>query len=238
MSPSATNSSARTSRLVAAGSMIGFPLLIIAANRLDHLHGSSVERVRAMGDHSSSQGAASILLYVSSLLLIAAVFAIGRLTIAHAPKLSRAAMTLGVLGAGGHIVLATYGLLASFTGAGDPAAMAAYLDRVDDSAMIAPLAIGIFLYGPAMLLLAIALMRAGIVGWIAPAVVAVAVAVHLLPEGIVPQSLDLPNLLVAAVFAPLGVAIARTSDAAFARQHVTNLRGRVGSAGQEALVGS
>lgn len=194
-------------RWIAATALIGFPLLVIAANRFDHLHGDNAERVQAMATHGDSQAWQAVLMYASSLLLIAAVIAIGHLTIERTPKVTRVAMAGGVVGAAGHVVLATYGALAIQTGKGDRAEMVAYLDRVDDSLVIAPLGLGIMLYGPALLLLVIALHRARIVGRIPLGLMVVALAVHLAPSGVVPEVIDLPNLLAAAVFVPLGVRI-------------------------------
>lgn len=222
----ATHPSIRTSRYMAGMSLIAFPSLLVAAGRLDHLSGSNAERVAAMAKHAGEQATQGMLMYASSLLLIVAVFAIARLTLAATPKVTRTAMTLALVGAGGHIVLATYGLIASFTGRGEPAQMIALLDRLDASPTLMPFIIGIILFGPGMVLLTVALYRAGIVGRVSLGAMLLALALHMGPQVQMVQAIDVPTIILALVFGALGLRVLRTGDAEFAAGRVEPLAGR------------
>ena len=208
-------------RWVAGVSLIGFAAALVAQDLVGpRTPSDAAGRYAAVAADRGGMVATSVLLLVSSLFLVPAVFGLLHLLRERGVTLGHVGGALAIVGALGHVAVMTYQLaLVEMTRVGDRDAMVALIDRLDSSPVVGVLVFPMILaFALGLLVLAIALWRARIVqGWAAALVVA-AVALDIgAPDG-APASVSIAKQLLAfAAFAYVGLRILRMSDAEWER---------------------
>ena len=147
-------------RRLAAASLLAFVGLLIAQDLIDPTDraGSNADRLGAAVDHPNRLLAATVLLFLSSVAMLPSIVAVLGAVHDRGRWLARIGAGLAVLGALGHVGVATYYAALSGLPGGDPEEMVAFLDRLDSSATagvvlvpaIAGFALGVFLLGFAL----------------------------------------------------------------------------------------
>ena len=169
-------------RRLAGVALLAFVGLLYAQDAVDPTDGlKNAERVAAAAAHPNRLLAAAVLLFLSSAAMLAAIAVVLSLVRTRGKWLARIGAGLGILGALGHVAVATYYAALSGLPGGDPSQMTAYLDRLDSSATagilfvpaIAGFALGVFLMG-------FALARSHVLPAWAAAVTASAIAIEVL----------------------------------------------------------
>ena len=128
--------------------------------------------------------------------------------------LANLAAVVGVLGGFGHAAIAMFYLVTLALAGGDRTQMVAYVERLNATPVLGAVAFPLILcFALAVLAMAWAAWRAGLIGWWAPAVVTTLVLVHeLLPES--PQAVELGSMIaLTVIFGHLGLRIVRMTDA-------------------------
>jgi hypothetical protein len=212
----APSSPARRLRRYAAGTaLIAFPVLLIAqefTNPLSEGDGTDFYEVTAATGNAFVPS--SLLLMLAGLLMAPAASGVLHQARDRGAALANASAALLVLGG---LALTAEGVLFLFAGAlpeGDPAEMAAYIDRIgEDSAAGLVWTVVMVSWGLGMLILPWAAWRAGAVHWWVPAVATVAV----LSEFLLPFRSTATELVVfaalAVAFGVIGLRVLRMTDA-------------------------
>jgi hypothetical protein len=213
---STTTSTARRLRRYTIGAaLILFPALLVAQVPLDPGGGDTGEAVyTAAAQHRTALSVSAVLLLISAVLMAPAVAGILHQARDRGAALANVAAVLAALGAFGHAALAMYTLFTLPLAGGDRAQMAAYAERIDATPVINAVVFPLILcFALAVLTMAWAAWRAGLVGLWAPAVVTILVLAHLL----LPEStfvVDLVSMVgLTVVFGYLGLRVLRMTDA-------------------------
>lgn len=207
--------SRRLRRVVAGSSLILFSGLLIPQALIDPAEGGTGDVMyRAATEHSAALTASAILLIVSGVLMAPAAAGVLHQARDRGAGLANVGAALAVLGGFGHFGIAMYSVLSLSLAGGDRTEMIAYIDRVNDSAVLGFVAFPLILcFGPGVAILAWAAWRAGAVGVWAPGLTT---AVVLVARGL-PVSNDLITVTgltaLAVVFGYLGVRVLRMTDA-------------------------
>lgn len=173
--------------------------------------GNPAEMLRLASDHGGEFFAAALLLLVSTILLVPGIYGLVHLVRERGVKLAHIGGVFAVLGALGHMAYVTYALFVLEMADGDRAQMVALLERMDSggAAVVFPL---ILSFAVALLLLAVALYRAGYMPrWGLVAVIAAVLIDVAAPGGAVVGLAK--QLLAGAAFAPVGLQMLRMSNA-------------------------
>lgn len=206
----------RFRRWVAGISLIGFAVALVAQDLVGpRTPDDAAGTYAAVAADRGGMVATSVLLLVSSLFLVPAVWGILHVLRERGVTLGHIGGALAIVGALGHVAVITYQLaLVEMTKTGDREAMVALIDRMDSSPVVGVIVFPMILaFALGMLLLAIALWRARFVqGWGALLVVA-AVALDIgAPDG-TPAAVSIAKQLLAfAAFAYVGLRVLRLSD--------------------------
>ena len=146
-------------RRLAGASLIAFVGLLYVQDVLDPTDAvDNAERIAAAAAHPNRLFAAATFLILSSAFMLPAIAVVVALVRERAKWLARIGGGLAVLGALGHVGVATYYAMLSALSKGDRAEMTAFLDRLDESATagvvlvpaIAGFALGVFALGFAL----------------------------------------------------------------------------------------
>lgn len=206
---------ARLHRLLTAVSLAGSALLVGVAGVLAPSNSGEAEELYVIAGESAGRlTAEAVVLTASSVLLVVGILGAARLVWGRGRYLARAAALLGVMGALGHMAYATYSMVAIRIVAAAPSrdAAVATLESVDASVAIGLLVLPMMLaYALSVLLLPIALYRAGIMpSWVVAVAVA-AVAVEVAVPGSSPLS-AVKYVLASVAATAIAVRIARLRD--------------------------
>jgi len=205
----------RLRRYTCGAALILFPALLVVEGPLDPAPGGSGEVMyRAATEHAAALTASAVLLLVSGMLMVPAAAAVLHQARDRGSVLADIGAVLAVLGGFGHAAISVFYLIALGLAGGDRAEMAAYVDRVNESAALGFVAFPLILcFGLGVGVLAWAAWRSGAIGWWGPAVVTAVVVAHLvLPiDSAVIELVGLGALAV--VFGWLGVRVLRMTDA-------------------------
>ncbi|MEV4620803.1 hypothetical protein AB0J74_19095 [Asanoa sp. NPDC049573] len=212
---STTTSTAQRLRRHAMGAaLILFPALLVVQALLDPGDGDTGEATyAAASQHARSLAASAVLLLISGILMAPAVAGILHQARDRGAVLANLAAVAAMLGGFGHAAIAMYTLFTLPLAGGDPAQMAAYVERVNASPVINAVAFPLILcFALAVLAMSWAAWRAGVIGWWGPAVVTTLVVIHeLLPDP--PPAVDVVSMtMLTAVFGYLGLRIVRMTD--------------------------
>jgi len=146
-------------RRLAAISLLAFVVLLYAQDAIDPTDGvENAERIAMAAAHPDRLFAATALLFLSSVFMVPSIAVVVALVRERGKWLAWIGAGLGVLGALGHVAVATYYAVLSAVPAGDEAEMNALLERLDSNAAagilivpaIAGFALGVFLLGFAL----------------------------------------------------------------------------------------
>ena len=206
----------RFRRRVAGVSLIGFAAALVAQDLVGpRTPSDAAGTYAAVAADRGGMVATSVLLLVSSLFLVPAVWGILHVLRERGVTLGHVGGALAIVGALGHVAVMTYQLaLVEMTRTGDREAMVALIDRLDSSPVVGVVVFPMILaFALGLLILAIALWRARFVqGWAALLVVA-AVALDIgAPDGAPAAVSVAKQLLVFAAFAYVGLRMLRMSD--------------------------
>jgi hypothetical protein len=212
--PTITSTAQRLRRYTMGAALILFPALLVVQAPLDPGDADTGEAAyAAASQHAGSLAASAVLLLLSGILMAPAVAGILHQARDRGAVLANLAAVLAVLGGFGHAAIAMYTLFTLPLAGGDRAQMAAYVERSNDTPVINAVAFPLILcFALAVLTMAWAAWRAGLIGWWGPAIVATVVLAHLLlPEP--PPAADLVGMIVlTVVFGLLGLRILRMTD--------------------------
>ncbi|MEU7830054.1 MULTISPECIES: hypothetical protein [unclassified Nonomuraea] len=205
-------SDARRLRRIAAGlSLIGLGTLLVAQDPLDPtggtgFYGAAVGRPGLMT-------ASALTLLASAVLTVPAIGGIVHQARDRGSLLAHLGGLCTLLGALGHMGLATVYLVMRSLAGGDPAQMRAFEDRLNADPALVTFFVLLTSFGIGIALLTWAAWRAGLIGWWAPALITAVVIVHnVLPDD-PPAAVELAALgAIAVVFGRLGVRTLRLSD--------------------------
>jgi hypothetical protein len=204
----------RLRRHTMGAALILFPALLVVQATLDPGDGDTGEAAYAAASHhAESLTASAILLLISGILMAPAVAGILHQARDRGAALANLAAVAAVLGGFGHAAIAMYTLFTLPLAGGDRAQMAAYVERINASPVINAVAFPLILcFALAVLTMAWAAWRAGLIGWWGPAVVTTLVLLHeLLPDP--PSAVDVVSMVIlTVVFGNLGLRILRMTD--------------------------
>ncbi len=207
---------ARRLRRTAAGcSLILFGGVLIPQAFVDPAQGGTGEVMyRAATEHSTALTTSAVLLIASGVLMAPAAAGVLHQARDRGAGLANVGAALAVLGGFGHFGIAMYYVLSLSLAGGDEAEMIAFIDRVNESAVLGAVAFPLILcFGLAVAVLPWAAWRAGAVGVWAPVVATAAV---LVAQGL-PFSHDILELstliAIVVVFGHLGVRVLQMTDA-------------------------
>jgi hypothetical protein len=207
--------SRRLRRIVSGSSLILFSAVFIPQALLDPAEGGTGEVMyRAATEHSTALTASAVLLIVSGVLMAPAAAGVLHQARDRGAGLANAGAAFAVLGGFGHFGIAMYYVLSLSLAGGDEAEMIAFVDRLNQSAVLGAIAFPLIIcFGLGAMLLPWAAWRAGAVGLWAPVVATAAVLIG--------QGLPFSNLLtvlatvsgLVVVFGHLGIRVLRMTDA-------------------------
>ena len=206
--------SRRIRRLTAGGSLILFCGLLIPQDLVDPAEGGTGDVMyRAATEQSTALTTSAVLLVISGVLMAPAAAGVLHQARDRGAGLANVGAVLAVLGGFGHFGIAMYYLVSLSLAGGDKAEMIAFVDRLNESAVLGAVAFPLILcFGLGVAVLPWAAWRAGAVGWWAPAV---ATAVVVVAQGL-PFSNDVLDLAtvtaLVVVFGSLGVRVLRMTD--------------------------
>ncbi|TFV74293.1 hypothetical protein E4P39_12395 [Blastococcus sp. CT_GayMR19] len=207
--------SRRVRRIAAGGSLILFSAVLIPQALLDPAEGGTGEVMyRAATEHSAALTVSAVLLIVSAVLMAPAAAGVLHQARDRGAGLADVGAALAVLGGFGYFGIALFYVVSLSLAGGDEAEMIAFIDRLNESAVLGAVAFPLILcFGLGVALLPWAAWRAGAVGVWAPALATVAVLVG---QGL-PFSNDVTVLATVSalvvVFVHLGVRVLRMTDA-------------------------
>jgi hypothetical protein len=211
----------RLRRHTMGAALILFPALLVVQATLDPGDGDTGEAAyAAASQHAESLAASAILLLISGVLMAPAVAGILHQARDRGAALANLAAVAAVLGGFGHAAIAMYTLFTLPLAGGEPAQMAAYIERVNATPIINAVASPLILcFALAVLTMVWAAWRAGLIGWWGPAVVSTLVLVHeLLPDP--PSAVDVVSMVIlTVVFGYLGLRILRMTDTQWSGSH-------------------
>jgi hypothetical protein len=206
--------SRRLRRVVSGASLILFSAVFIPQALIDPAEGGTGEVMyRAATEQSVALTSSAVLLIFSGVLMAPAAAGVLHQARDRGAGLANAGAALAVLGGFGHFGIALYYIVSLSLAGGDEAEMIAFIDRLNESAVLGFVAFPLILcFGLGVALLPWAAWRAGAVGVWAPVLATAAVLVG--------QGLPFSNALtvlttVAAlvvVFGYLGVRVLRMTD--------------------------
>jgi Domain of unknown function (DUF4386) len=207
----------RFRRRVAGISLIGFAVALVGQDLVGpRTPSDAAGTYAAVAADQGGMIATSVLLLVSSLFLVPAVWGILRVLRERGATLGHIGGALAIVGALGHVAVMTYQLaLVEMTKAGDREAMVALIDRLDSSPVVGVIVFPMILsFALGLLILAVALWRARFVqGWAAALVLGAVLLDVGAPDG-APASVSIAKQLLAfAAFAYVGLRMLRMSDA-------------------------
>jgi hypothetical protein len=203
----------RFRRIVAGLSLILFPLALVAEEFVDDGAQNSAQLYDVVATNPNSLIVQALLLIVSSVFLIPATVGIVHLVRRRGVTFVHVGAFFAILGALGHVAIATHNLLITGVSVSAKAEMVAFLDFVEEGGgaigIVFPLVMS---FGAGMVLLAIGAFRARLApAWALGAVVA-AVVINLAGPGSI-HALDVTKqILGATAFVWIGVTILRMSD--------------------------
>lgn len=203
-------------RLIVAISLIGAFVALLASDLIAPNQGDgNAELLAAVADDRGAWLTSNLLLLVSTILFVPAVFGVLHLVRSRTPVLGHVAAGFGVLGALGHMGFVTYAVVVyEAAEAGARGEMVALLDRLDEGASVILLPL-IVSFGISVLLMGIALYRARVAPrWVMLALIAAFVLEIAAPGGSVAIA-AVKQGLAAVSFGYVGVRILRMSDSAW-----------------------
>jgi hypothetical protein len=204
----------RLRRYTTGAALILFPALLVVQAPLDPGDGDTGETAyAAASQHAGRLATSAVLLLISGILMAPAVAGILHQARDRGAVLANLAAVAAVLGGFGHAAIAMFTLFTLPLAGGDRAQMVAYVERIDATAVINAVAFPLILcFALAVLMMAWAAWRAGLIGWWAPAIVTILVLVHeLVPEP--PQAVELGSMIaLTVIFGYLGLRILRMTD--------------------------
>lgn len=193
--------------------LIGFPITHVATNLVLATSTTSADDPASiLAEAESSAGAllaAKLLLLLSTALFLPASFGLLHVLRRRGAALGHVGVAFGVLGALGHAMLVLHTLVVRSMPGGDSAEMRALLERINEGATFKvafPLLIS---FGLAILLLGIALRRAGVLPWWGLAAVVTAFLLISVPHLWVEAA---QNTLVTIAFGYVGLRLLRMTD--------------------------
>ncbi|HEV7708064.1 MAG TPA: hypothetical protein VGP16_07720 [Asanoa sp.] len=211
----------RLRRHTMGAALILFPALLVVQASLDPGDGDTGDAAyAAASQHAASLATSAVLLLISGILMAPAVAGILHQARDRGSVLANLAAVTAVLGGFGHAAIAMYTLFTLPLTGGDPAQMAAYIERVNATPIINAVAFPLILcFALAVLTMAWAAWRAGLIGWWGPAVVTTLVLLHeLLPDP--PPAVDVVSMIIlTVVFGHLGLRILRMTDSQWNGSH-------------------
>ena len=162
----------RIRRLTAGGSLILFCGLLVPQDLVDPAEGGTGEVMyRAATEQSTALTTSAVLLVISGVLMAPAAAGVLHQARDRGAGLANVGAVLAVLGGFGHFGIAMYYLVSLSLAGGDKAEMIAFVDRLNESAVLGAVAFPLILcFGLGVAVLPWAAWRAGAVGWWAPAV--------------------------------------------------------------------
>jgi len=212
------NSPDRFRRLTVGIGLIGAFVALLASDLIAPNQGdNNAELLAAVADDRGGWLASDLLLLVSTILFVPAVFGVLHLVRSRTPALGHVAAGFGVLGALGHMGFVTYGVVVyEAAGSGVRGEMVALLDRLDEGASVILLPL-ILSFAVSVLLMGIALYRARVAPrWVMLAVIAAFVVEIAAPGGSVAVAAVKQGLATVA-FGYVGVQVLRMSESAWRR---------------------
>jgi hypothetical protein len=205
----------RLRRIAAGSSLILFGGVLIPQAFVDPAQGGTGEVMyRAATEESTALTASAVLLIVSGVLMAPAAVGVLHQARDRGAGLANAGAALAVLGGFGHFGIAMYYVLSLSLADGDKAEMIAFIDRLNESAVLGAVAFPLILcFGLGVAVLPWGAWRAGAVGVWAPLVATAAVLVaQALPFS--HDVLELAALIaIVVVFGYLGVRVLQMTDA-------------------------
>jgi hypothetical protein len=160
---------------------------------------------------------------LSGILTVPAAAGLSHLSRDRGAALTTVAATLGVLGGFGHFGIGLFYVVALALPGGDEREMVSFIERLNASPALSALAFPLITaFGLAMLAMAWAAWRTGLVGIWAPVVVTLAVVTHFALPFVIPAVQFATLLIVAIAFGYLGVRIARMTDDAWLAPSIQN----------------
>ncbi|MDP4501969.1 hypothetical protein [Nonomuraea turcica] len=205
-------SDARRPRRITAGlGLLGFAALLVIQDPLDPTGAAGF--YDASIRHPGLLTASALMLLASAVLTVPAIGAVIHQARDRGSLLAHLGGLFTLLGALGHMGLATVYLVMRSLAGGDPGQMRAFEDRLNSDAALMIFVVLLTSFGIGIALLSWAAWRAGLIGWWAPAMItAVAIAHNALPDD-PPMPVQLAALgVIAVVFGRLGVRTLRLSD--------------------------
>jgi len=204
----------RLRRYTMGAALILFPALLVVQAPLDPGDGDTGEAAyAAASQHAGSLSTSAVLLLISAILMAPAVAGILHQARDRGAVLANVAAVAAVLGGFGHAAIAMYTLFTLPLAGGDPAQMAAYVERLNATSVINAVAFPLILcFALAVLMMAWAAWRAGLIGWWGPAIVTTVVLAHLLLPESLPAAALAGMAALTVVFGYLGLRILRMTD--------------------------
>jgi hypothetical protein len=205
-------SDSRRVRRVASGlSLVGFSTLLVVQGPLDATEDAGF--YDAAMRHPGSMTASALILLASAALNVPAIGAIIHQARDRGSLLAQLGGLFTLLGALGHMGLATVYLVMRSLAGGDPAQMRAFEDRLNSDPALVVFFVLLTSFGVGLALLAWAAWRAGLIGWWGPVLITAVVILHnVLPDD-PPAVVQLGAVgAIAVVFGWLGIRTLRLSD--------------------------
>lgn len=199
-----------TVRRVAAGiGLIGFSVLLVPQDLVDPSGDSFYDNAVA---HRGMVTLSALLLLVSAVLTVPAIGGLIHQARDRGAVLTQLGAFFALLGAMGHMGLATLGLISRSLAGGDPDQMHGYEDRLNNDPILAVFLILLLSFGVGLVLLAFGAWRAGLIGWWGPALIGAVVVAHFALPDDQPAVVTVSALTaIAVVFGRLGVRTLRLS---------------------------
>jgi hypothetical protein len=201
----------RVRRVTSGLGLIGFSALLVVQGPLDPA-GDAGFYETSVG-HPGLMTASALVLLASAVFNVPAIGAIIHQARDRGSLLAHLGGLFALLGALGHVGLATVGLIMRSMAGGDPAQMRGFEDRLDGDPALLVFTVLLTSFGVGLALLAWAAWRAGLIGWWAPALITAAVLAHnVLPDD-PPAAFSFTAIgAIAVVFGWLGIRTLRLSD--------------------------
>jgi hypothetical protein len=200
----------RIRRVTAGIGLLGFCAVLVPQDLLDPAGNTFYDAAMSSPE---LLGVSALALLVSALLTVPAICGILHQARDCGATLAHLGALFTLLGAMGHMGLASIGLITRSLAGGDPAQMRAFEERLNaDPALAIPFVL-LTSFGIGITLLAFAAWRAGLIGWWGPAIVTAVVVAHtVLPDGQPPVITLTALTLIAIVFGRLGIRTLALSD--------------------------
>jgi hypothetical protein len=204
----------RIRRYAAAGSLVAFPALLVLEAPLDPAPGGTGEVMfTAATEHAGALIASAVLLMLSGMLMVPAVWGLAHQARDRGAGLANLAAAVGVLGGFGHFGIGMFYLVTLALPGGDRNEMIAYIERLNATPALGAIAFPLILcFGFGVLAMAWAAWRTGVIGWWGPVAVTAVVVLHdMVPSNI--AWIEIAGLgVLAVVFGYLGLRLAALTD--------------------------